>query len=395
MSAPPQPEASEAVQAQQGAGRVDDHPNLDLDRFLAGGPRRVRLVTPTFDPEPIGTPLYAGELARWLKATGWEVDVVTNQPHYPRCRRYEGYGRHRRRDTVDGIPVYRLPTLVPSKGTFGRRALSDVNFLVQGLLARRRLGRSPLTIVITPGVPFGVPLARGLTTAGGTLVVWVHDLQSGVAAALGAPALLVRASAAVERRCLNLADQVLTLTEGMGRRVNGLGVSRPVGTFPLWSTLPPDDGTRSPIVADVQYSGNVGRKQGCEQLLDLAERLDLRRPGTTMLIRADAFARRALELDASSRGLSNVLFADLASRADLRQALQSGRVYVIPQVAGVGDSVLPSKVMNALAAGCQLVAAGDPGSAVAELAKTHATMTVTMPGDVEGLTDAVLTLLER
>jgi len=372
---------------------VDDRPDLDLDRFLAGGPRRVRLVTPTFDPEPIGTPLYAGELARWLKATGWDVDVVTNQPHYPRCRRYDGYGRHRRRDTVDGIPVYRLPTLVPSTGTFGRRALSDVNFLVQGLLARRRLGRTPLTIVISPGVPFGLPMARGLTTPAGTLVAWVHDLQSGVAAAVGAPPLLVRASAAVERRCLNQADHVLTLSDGMSRRVRQLGVDRPTGTFPLWSTLPPDDGTRPPFVADVQYSGNIGRKQGCEQLLDLAERLDERRPGTTLLIRGDAIARRSLELDASSRGLSNVRFADLAARAHLRQALQAGRVYVIPQVVGVGDSVLPSKVMNALAAGCQLVAAGEPGSAVAELALRHPNMTLTTPGDVEGLTSAVLALL--
>ena len=376
------------------SGGTSDHPLIDLDRFLVAGPRRVRLVTPTFDPEPIGTPLYAGELARWLKATGWEVDVVTNQPHYPRCRRYEGYGYRRRHDMVDGIPVYRLPTLVPSKGTFGRRALSDLNFLVQGLLASRRLGRSPLTVVISPGVPFGVPLGRGLTAAGGTLVVWVHDLQSGVAAAVGASSGLVRVSAALERRCLNRADHVLTLSEGMSRRVRKLGVDRPTSSiFPLWSTLSPDDGVRPDLVADVQYSGNIGRKQGCEQLLDLAESLEARRPGTTLLIRADAVARRALELDASDRGLSNVLFTDLASRADLRKALQAARVHVIPQVAGVGDNVLPSKVINALAAGCPLVAAGEPGSAVAELALRNPKMILTTPGDVKELTDAVLALL--
>lgn len=394
MSAPPQPDPSEHDEGRHPNGGIDDKPRLDLHRFLRGESRRVRLVTPTFDPEPIGTPLYAGELARWLASTGWDVDVVTNQPHYPRGRRYEGYGRHRRRDAVDGIPVYRLPTLVPSKGTFGRRALCDINFLVQGTLARRRLGRSPLTLVISPGVPFGVPMARSLTAAGGTLVLWVHDLQSGVAAAVGAPPSLVRASAAMERRSLNLADHVLALTEGMSRRVRELGVVRPIGVFPLWSTLPPSDGTRPVYVADVQYSGNIGRKQGCDQLLDLAERLEARRPGTTLLIRADAFARRGLELDVSSRGLSNVLFADLAPRADLRHALQAGRVYVVPQVAGVGDNVLPSKVMNALAAGCQLVAAGEPGSALAELALTNPNMSVTLPGDVEGLTDAVLALLE-
>lgn len=375
-------------------GDQSNGPQIDLERFAAGGARRLRIVTPTFFPEPIGTPLYAAELARWLRTTGWDVDVVTNQPHYPRFRRYDGYGRQRRRDSMDGIPVHRLPTLVPRNGTFPWRAMSDANFLAQGLSARRRLGRSLLTIAVTPGVPFGIPLARGLTTAGGTVLAWVHDLQSGLAEALGAPPPVVRASTFMERRCLNLADHVFTLSDGMGRRVLDLGVHRPTSTFPLWPTLSPDDGSWPAPLADVQYSGNIGRKQGCEQLLDMAARLDERRPGTSLLIRGDPYARRALELEASNREIGNVLFADLAPRADLRRALRAARVYVIPQAPGVGDNVLPSKAVNALAAGCLVVAAGEPGSAVADLAEANPTMTLTHPGDVEGLADAVLSLLD-
>ena len=400
MSVPPAAVTADTVAGEAGnacgAAVSSEVPKLDLERFAQGGSRRVRIVTPTFDPEPIGTPLYAGELARWLSGSGWDVDVVTAQPHYPGFRRYEGYDRRRRRDSVDGIPVYRLPTVVPRKGTFAWRGASDANFLVQGLLARRRLGSSPLTIVITPGVPFAVPVGKALTAPGGTVLAWVHDLQSGLAAALGAPPALARAAALVEARCLNLAHHVLTLSAAMGRRVEQLGVHRPTATFPLWSTLPPDDGRPPERVADVQYSGNIGRKQGCEQLLDLAERLDERRPGTTLLIRGDAAARRPLELDVAARGLGNVRFADLAPRADLRRALRAAGVYVVPQAAGVGDSVLPSKVVNALAAGCLVAAAGESGSAVAELAESHPDgMAVTIPGDVEGLTTAVLELLDR
>lgn len=397
MSNPPGAVPGGAVAGEAGRARgpsvSSQAPQLDLERFAQGGSRRVRIVTPTFDPEPIGTPLYAGELARWLVGSGWDVDAVTSQPYYPGFRRYEGYDRRRRRDAIDGIPVYRLPTVVPRKGTFAWRGVSDANFLVQGLLARRRLDQTPLTIVISPGVPFAVPVARALTAPGGTLLAWVHDLQSGLAAALGAPPALARATAVVEARCLNLADHVLTLSQAMAGRVEQLGVDRPTGTFPLWSTLPPDDGRAPERVADVQYSGNIGRKQGCEQLLDLAERLDERRPGTTLLIRGDASARRSLELEAARRGIGNVRFADLAPRADLRQALRAADVYVVPQAPGVGDNVLPSKVVNALAAGCLVAAGGEPGSAVAELANAHPGMKVTRPGDVEALTSAVLELL--
>jgi len=375
-------------------GVVGNVPELDLAALAPGDSRRVRIVTPTFDPEPIGTPLYAGELARWLAATGWEVDVVTGQPHYPRYSRYEGYDRGRRRDVVDGIPVYRLPTLVPKQGTTPWRALCETNFLVQGLLARCRLGTSPLTIAITPGVPFGIIVARGLTAPGGTVLAWVHDLQSGLAEALGAGRAVVRGSTAVERLCLNLADHVLTLSDGMAGRVQALGVERPTCTFALWSTLPPDDRPPSAPSVDVLYSGNIGRKQGCEQLLELAARLEARRPGTTLLIRADVHARHALELEAARSGLTGVSFSDLAPRADLRRALCSGRVYVIPQAPGVGDNVLPSKAVNALAAGCDVVAAGDPGSAVADLAESYPTMTLTKPGDVEAMAVVVLALLD-
>lgn len=374
------------------AGTADE-PQIDLARFAVGGAKRVRIVTPTFDPEPVGTPLYAGELARWLVASGWDVDIVTGQPHYPRYRRYEGYGRERRRDVVDAISVFRLPTLVPKQGSAPWRALCDTNFLLQGYLARRRLSPSPLTIVITPGVPFAIPVARRLTSRGGTVVAWVHDLQSGLAAALGAGPLIVRGSAAVERLCLNLADHVLTLSDGMARRVGELGVHRPTSTFGLWSTLSPDNGRRVTQQADVLYSGNIGRKQGCVQLLDLAEQLHQRRPGTTLLIRADAYARRDLESDAARRGLTNVLFAGLVPHAELRQGLRSARVYVIPQAPDVGDNVLPSKAVNALAAGCLVVAAGEPGSAVAGLAETNPSMLLTPPGDVQSMTDAVLSLL--
>lgn len=112
-------------------------PQLDLERYASGTDRRVRIVTPTFDPEPIGTPLYTGELARWLRSGGWDVNGVTAQPHYPGFRSTRGTGAGRR-DAVDGIPAYRLPTLVSRKGTFAWRAISDANFLGQGMIARRR-----------------------------------------------------------------------------------------------------------------------------------------------------------------------------------------------------------------------------------------------------------------
>jgi colanic acid biosynthesis glycosyl transferase WcaI len=222
----------------------------------------------------------------------------------------------------------------------------------------------------------------------------VHDLQAGLARALGSPAAVCRVIEATEGRLLASADEIHTLSEGMADELRAVGVSKPIDVLPLWSTLPPDDGTPVLRRADVQYSGNLGRKQGCDQLLDLAEQLHRARPGTTLLIRADAVARRPLEAEAAARGLGTVTFEDLAPHGRLRQALQEASVYVAPQRPGVGDSVVPSKVVNALAAGCRVVAASEPGTELVNMAEQTDLLTITTPGDVGELTEAVLRLLE-
>lgn len=374
-----------------------EHPQLDLARLERFGGRHLRVVTPTFFPEPIGTPHYALDLVRWVRRQGWAVDVVTANPYYPRFELYPGYdGRWRTELLDDGLPVHRLRTLVPKQGKAAWRAASDLNLLAQAVTARvsRRIGLAPLTMAITPGTPLVVAAARALTTRSGRVICWVHDLQGGLARALGNPAALCRVIDQSERRLVASADEILTLSQGMASNLHALGVTKPIDVLPLWSTLPPDDGT--PVVrrADVQYSGNLGRKQGCDQLLDLAEHLHAARPGTSVLIRGDAVARRSLEADAAARGLTNVVFEDLAPHDHLRQALQEATVYVAPQRRGVGDSVVPSKVVNALAAGCRVVAASEPGTELVHMATQSNLLTITRPGDVDKLTRAVLHLLD-
>lgn len=372
-----------------------EQPQLDLERLERFGAGHLRVVTPTYFPEPIGTPHYALQLVRWVRRQGWTVDVVTANPYYPRFELYDGYDGRWRSEVLNGVPVHRLRTFVPKEGKALWRAASDLSLLVHGAAARlrHRIGPAPLTLAISPGTPLVVPTARILTSRRGRVLCWVHDLQGGLAGALGWPPSLCRAINASEARLLSSADEVRPLSEGMGSRLRAIGVKTSMEVLPLWSTLHPDDGT--PVVrrADVQYSGNLGRKQGCDQLLDLAERLHVARPGTRMLIRADAVARRPLEAEAAFRGIGNIAFEDLAPHGRLRQALQEASVYVAPQRPGVGDSVVPSKVVNALAAGCRVVAASDPGTELDGMAARTNLLTITPPGDVGRLAGAVLDLL--
>lgn len=371
-------------------------PQLDLGRLEEFGAGHLRVVTPTFFPEPIGTPHYALQLVQWVRSQGWTVDVVTANPYYPRFELYPGYdGRWRSEVLEDGVLVQRLRTLVPKAGKAAWRAASDVNLAVQAAVARlsRRIPPAALTLAISPGTPLVVAAARMLTARQGRVLCWVHDLQGGLARALGQPPALCRAIDASEARLVASADEILTLSAGMAAQLRSVGVTKAIDVLPLWPTLAADDGIPVHRRADVLYSGNLGRKQGCDQLLDLAERLGAARPGTTLLIRADPVARRPLEAEATARGLGNVTFEDLAPHVHLRRALQEAAVYVAPQRPGVGDSVVPSKVVNALAAGCQVVAASEPDTELVRLAGRTDLLTITTPGEVGELAQAVLDLL--
>jgi colanic acid biosynthesis glycosyl transferase WcaI len=350
------------------------------------------MVCPTFHPEPIGTPLYATDLARWFVKHGWEVRVVTAQPFYPAFGLYPGYGRHRRHDALDDIEILRLPTIVPRGGRVAWRAVNELNFAVQGLL-RAPLSRADAVLTITPGVPWAALVGRGLRRRGGRHVVLVHDIQSGLAAALGMGAGklggLIRTS---ERLSLQRCDKIAVLTKEMGEAVAELGVTRPIDVAPLWATVRAPEGLDQQLDRSVQYSGNFGQKQGVVMLVDLAEALDgddvhltLRGAGR----RYDAIRERVAE-----RGLQErVTFEAPVAAEELAGALARSPVHVVLQAPGSGAYVMPSKVVNALTCGAVVVAMAEPGSPLTRLAEEVQGIEVVAVGDVAAMADRIRTAL--
>ena len=357
---------------------------------------RLVVVTPTFAPEPLGTPLYAADTVRWLDAAGWDVEVVTSQPFYPRFERYDGYGRATRRDVVDGVDVRRLPTVVPRGGRTRWRLASDANFLVQGATraSAGAIGRAPTVLSISPGTPVAAMVGASLRRRGGRHVCLVHDVQSGLASGLGMvrDARLVSVIRSVERRALELADEVLVLSEQMADVLAALGVRKPVTVLPLWSTVTPP-ATTPLTTTDLQFSGNFGRKQGLDQLVPLLLELRRRRPATTVTLRGAGPLRDTLQSELDDAGL-DITIQDPVDDADLPAALRASRVHLVPQLAGTGAHVVPSKIVNALAVGGAVLAMSAPGSPVARMASHCDAIRVVEPGDIAGAAAATCELLD-
>jgi colanic acid biosynthesis glycosyl transferase WcaI len=368
-----------------------------VDRFGARD-RDLVVVSPTYAPEPLGTPLYSADMVRWLAGIGWNVEVVTGQPFYPQFERYPGYGRRTRHDVVDGVPVHRLPTFVPHGGRTRWRMVTDANFLAQGAsrAGGRRLPRARTVLSVSPGSPVAPILASTIRRRGGRHVCLVHDVQSGLAVSLGMvkSSRMGEAIREVERRSLDLADQLLTLSPEMADVLRRMGVRTPIAVLPLWSTVEAPTATIGPVT-DIQFSGNFGRKQGLWQLLDLMEGLRAVRPQTTFTLRGAGPMLDAFKDLLATKRLDDVEILPPVDTLALPSALSSSRVHIVPQLAATATHVVPSKIVNALAVGGAVLAFCGPDSPVARMADACDAIRVVEPGQTAAAVAAAVDLLDR
>jgi colanic acid biosynthesis glycosyl transferase WcaI len=356
------------------------------------------VVTQHYAPEPIGSAPFCADLSMSLAAHGAAVSVLTNRPFYPDGEVPEPYRRGARdSEAHDGVRIERVaPWLVSRRGAWGR-ILADAAFVGRGALAlaNGRVGRAPLVISFSPSV-LCVLLGRLCAEREGRQVVIVHDIESGLASGLGMVrgTGLVRAFRTLERFALERADLIVTPSIQMKRQIEALGVRTPVRVVPLWvdaeaiRPIPPAAGAPKTVL----YSGNIGRKQGLEQVLDLAAALRPHRDELRFVIRGKGSERAALERGASARGLDNVSFESLLPPLRLSEGLAQGHVHVVPQNPRAADFAVPSKIFAIMAAGRPFVATARPGSALWDLQRDSGAFLCVAPHDTDAFAEAVLRL---
>ena len=134
--------------------------------------------------------------------------------------------------------------------------------------------------------------------------------------------------------------------------------------------LPPAQSLRSELAipADkvvVLYSGNMGKKQGLEIVVQAAQQLQHRHE-ILFILCGDGVERR--QLAQSTAGMDNIRFLDLQPLAQLNALLNTADIHLLPQLPGAQDLVMPSKLTNILASGKPVIATAEPDSQVAQVA---------------------------
>ncbi|MEX0923966.1 MAG: glycosyltransferase family 4 protein [Rhodovibrionaceae bacterium] len=358
-------------------------------------PSSTLFISQSYRPEPIGSGPYVTDMAEYLAAHGAEVEVLTTRPSYPEGVVSDGYRRGERdREMLNGVAVRRLrPWFTRKRGALGR-LLREAAFLASGLLrlASGAVRRRSRVVSLCPSI-FAVLLGCAATRRGGRHIALVHDVQSGLAAGLSmlGNGRAVRALQWLERQALNRCDGVLVLSEPMREHLHSLGVTAPIDVLPIWidtAAVQPRP-ARSNKFRTAMYSGNFGRKQALDQVLDMAAVLRGRGAPLRVLLRGQGSETESLKARAAARQLDNVRFEPLVPVERLAESLAEGDIHLVTQHPLIADFAVPSKVFAIMAAGRPIVAAAPPGSMLWSLQERCGGFLCVPSGDTEALAAAV------
>lgn len=363
---------------------------------------RILFFTHYFPPEVNAPANRTHEHCREWVAAGHEVHVVTCIPSHPAGEPFPGFRMQwYQHDLVDGIDVHRVWTyLAPNRGLV-RRTLNYLSFMPSAVIRALQLGRFDIAIGTSP--QFFCAVATWLYTRVRP-VPWVFELRDLWPESIPAVGAMQKSFALrmLEKFALKMyrdATGVVCVTESFVRLLASRGIAPsklhfvPNGIVPaFWRQASRAQARRGLGVSDaevlVSYVGTIGMAHGLSTVLEAAAALQSTSPEVRLLIVGDGAELAQLRSSVEQQGLRNVTFSGLVARERVPGVLAATDIALVTlKASDVFKTVLPSKMFEAMAAGCAIVLGVD-GEARATLERSRSGIAV-RPGDANALTDAI------
>ncbi len=330
-----------------------------------------------YRPESTGIAPYNAELAEFLAGRDYDVSVVTGFPYYPHWRKEPGDRRQLfRSEQINGVDVYRCAQYVPERVTTLRRIFHELSFGIMSLLRVLFLPRSDIYVVVSPPLCLGFFAWVATRLKRSRYVFHVQDLQPGAAVGLGMVKGrgFIRLLYALEAFAYRHAAAVSGISDGMMDEFRRKGVpARQRIYFPNWlrtsaaaPRAPGEFRRKFDLPADhllAVYSGNLGRKQGIDILLETAQRVEGK--PITLLIAGAGAEREALAARVAEMNLRQLRLLPLLSDDDYAAMLADADIGLITQASGTGQYFFPSKLLSLLQAGLPVATVADADSELA------------------------------
>ncbi|GAA4174992.1 glycosyltransferase family 4 protein [Gryllotalpicola koreensis] len=354
-----------------------------------------------YAPELTGNAPYTSALARGLSARGHSVRVLTGYPHYPDWRVFNGFTGRSRTSREDGVLVERKRQYVPQKPSLARRLLSEVSFGTRVLFAR--WGKPDVVLAVSPalfGTVFTAAKLKLKRIPGG---IWVQDLYSlGLAETGQGGSTAARVMRRIESATLRSVNGVTVIHDRFrSQAITHLNVpAERVRVIRNWTHISaPTDVDRAAVRARLGWqddevialhSGNMGVKQGLENLVEAARVAD--QVGAKLRLVLLGNGNQRDKLVAAAEGVERIQFLDPLPDGEFQQVLGSADVLLVNELKGVVEMSVPSKLTTYFSTGLPVIAATNDGGATAGEIEASGGGIRVDAGDPAALVDAIAAL---
>jgi colanic acid biosynthesis glycosyl transferase WcaI len=362
---------------------------------------KVLITSSYYWPEDAGSAPYLTGLAEHLSGRGHDVVVTTGFPHYPDWRS-SADGRLAAEEAHAGVRIRRRWHYVPHSQSAAQRAAYELSLLTFGLTAFPRHWRADVIVGTCPSVAGGALAAAAAKRYRAPYGLVFQDLV-GRAAAQSGVAGGARVAGLVRKMELGLAKRaagVAIIAEGFRGYLEEGGVPpEKIRRLRNWTrrvepTETAVETRRRFGWADDDFvcvhGGNMGHKQGLDNLLDTAALLKDGRVRIALV--GDGNDRARLESLAREHRLTNVDFIAMQSPGNWEATMQAADILLVNQRASVTDMSLPSKLTSYFAAGRPVIAAASADSETAAEIEAAEAGLIVPPGDPGAFREAIATL---
>lgn len=361
---------------------------------------KICIIGMHYKPETTGNAPYTAAMAMALADAGASVHVITGIPHYPQWRiDDEKYLTGTYWEERDGpIRVSRCRHAVPTVANLAGRLRMEAGFFRRAARAARA-DRSDIVICVAPMLS---GLAAGLLTRRGRPVgVLVQDLTGNAAGESGSTGgLAARLISTVEYFLLRRCDRVGVIAPRFRDLLSQQGIAEEVIVdLPNFTHITPVDVSneeaRRALGWDlsstlVVHTGNIGRKQGLELVVEAAAVAEEQRSDVHFVIVGEGNQKVALrELAGDSTHLT---FIPPVPARDYPLVLAAADYLLVSEKAGVKEMSLPSKLTSYCAARRPVIAAVDEGGITHEFLSATGMAQLSRAGDAHLLLQQIRAL---
>jgi len=299
--------------------------------------KKILILTQWFEPEPTTKGI---SFAKELKKKGFDIEILTGFPNYPRGKIYDGYKlKLFQREFIEGIKINRVFLYPSHNNNAVQRAINYISFSITSLIFGLFMINKPNIIYayhppITVGISalalkffFRIPLVYDIQD------IWPDTL---IATGMIKNKSILKLIGFISNLTYRLSDRLVVLSPGFKNLLIKRGVKKSkINVIYNWSPIKIKNENIKKIIKkdnknfNIVFAGNIGKAQSLGTIVKVAEILLKKESKAKFIIVGDGVDLMELKNEVNIRKITNLEFIPRVSQDKISKYLHLANALLV------------------------------------------------------------------